>query len=50
MTTVYLFAVDDYIQYKLTVAKATGTSFTDDFTGLSVYAGGNATLTYLGPS
>jgi hypothetical protein len=49
-TAVYLLAVSDYIWYKLTVAKATGTGFTDDFSGLACYAGGQITLTYLGPS
>ena len=47
-SAVYLLAVTDYIWYKITVAKATGQGFTDDFVGLATYAGGMITFTYLG--
>ena len=49
-SVVYYFTAGDYIQYKVTVAKATGTGFTDDFTGLSLYAGGQIVFTFLGTS
>lgn len=49
-SAVYYFTAGDYIQYKVTVAKATGTGFTDDFTGLSLYAGGQIVFTFLGTS
>jgi hypothetical protein len=49
-SVVYYFTAGDYIQYKITVAKATGTGFTDDFTGLSLYAGGQIVFTFLGTS
>jgi hypothetical protein len=50
MTAVYYLAATEYVWYKITVAKATGTGFTDDFSGLSLYLGGQITFSYLGAS
>jgi hypothetical protein len=50
MTAVYYLDVNEYVWYKITVAKATGTGFTDDFSGLSLYAGGQIVFTFLGTS
>jgi hypothetical protein len=48
MTAVYYLDVNEYVWYKIMVAKATGTGFTDDFSGLSLYLGGQIVFTYLG--
>jgi hypothetical protein len=47
-TSLYLFAVGDWIQYVLKISKGIVTNFTSDFTGVSVLEDSWINLTYLG--